>query len=147
MGDLKKIAGKSNREKIIKDEFDSLRIPTYTNNKSLFKTLGRKGIYEFERGVDYWVCKGPVPLVVADKLYNDSLGFAHILVQGNHARPSPYALRTDNSKHKGKVVASKGDYLWAVQDPNLGWVIPCYSILSFSAMYLFLDTLADAQLF
>ncbi len=140
---MKNILGKWNRNKIVEDEISSLRLTLCRNSNQLFPPFGRLGNFEFYRGPDFWVAKGKVPLVTAQKLFDHSLGHAHILVAGNEQRPSPLEKRKTNLIHDGKLLAGKGRYVWAELDNCLGWVIPHYKIISFQAVQLFIEILKE----
>lgn len=140
---MKNILGRWDRSKIIEDELTSLGIKVVHNDNKMFAIFGRLGNHEFFRGPDFWVIKGKTPLITAEKLYNHSLGHAHILVVGNNTRPSPSEKRNNDLVHEGKFLAGKGAYRWATLDPHLGWIIPSYKIISFPATQLFIDTLKE----
>ncbi len=142
-GRLKSVLGRWNRNQIIEDEISSLRLNLCKNPKSLFPPYGVLGNFEFHRGPDFWAVKGKVPLITAERLYNESLGKAHILVASNEQRPSPSEKHRTNFIRDGKLLAGKGRYVWAELDPCLGWVITNYKIISFPAVQLFIDILKE----
>lgn len=135
-----------NRDKITKDELSSLKINICQNKNHLFPTFGRLEQFCFYRGPEWWIVRGNVPLITAEKLYNHSLGYAHILVVGNEMRPSPSEKRTTDLIHRGRYLSGINAYKWAVLDPNLGWVIPSYKIISFPATQLFIDIIREDKL-
>lgn len=143
---MKNLLGRSNRIKVTREELDSLCLRIVENENPIIPPFGMIGSFEFHRGPDHWIVNGMIPLVTAEKLYNDSLGYATILVASNEQRPSPSEKRKNELIVRGKLIAGKGTYLWAVQDPHLGWCIPSYKIISFQAAQLFIATIKEDRL-
>jgi len=70
----------------VKTSVNRYKILKETNFLNLAKDLFR---YKFIRAWTYWICSGPVPLVVAKELYSNIIGKYSIRVDGHCGCPPP----------------------------------------------------------
>lgn len=111
---MNNLAGSNKASKEVASELELAGIPAITNNDGWRNEVstnvqGLLGGFHFSRAWKYWVVSGNVPLVVAQKLYENDLGKKDIRVAGHCGCPPPENPWLLWQTADGKKLVSSGE--------------------------------------
>ena len=93
MEGMKNLAGVPECDDYIRVELEKARIAVVpcelTRNEVPYRLTGQLGSFTFRRAWYYWVANGPMPLELAQELYDDPIGKTDIRVAGHCGCPAP----------------------------------------------------------
>lgn len=136
-------------------------VPSYVTGQL---TKDGKAVFSFSREWNYWTVSGPMPIEIAEQLYNNPIGQRDVRVVGHCGCPEPskwveyrdgegriVIIDPDGSQYaKFKSFEIEDDSYRFVTDltevPDVSGIIPSYHIDSIDGLKLFASTLREAGL-
>lgn len=90
---MRNLAGDPDCDRYIEKELEMAKVELVRGKRSTGEVAatitGKLGDFTFERAWYYWVVKGPMPLEMAQKLYDDPIGKVEVRVAGHCGCPPP----------------------------------------------------------
>ena len=88
------LAGRPDASSVTHNELTKAGIDVIRSGLSKYSEVptvytGRLGAFTFERAWYYWIARGPMPLDMARRIYNDPIGAQDVRVAGHCGCPPP----------------------------------------------------------